>query len=214
MSRTADTQQELEALREREERSRLISELTSDYAYVARVDAEATLVSEWTTDAFTRVTGYAPEELDSASAWRRLFHPDDLATVRDHVAALLSGEAHVCEYRIITKGGGMRWVRDHARPVWDDGQSRIVSVYGAAEDITERKQAESQRDAMLDALRLSEARCRAVVEDQTELICRFEPDGTLIFVNEAYCRYCGMRSEEMIGRSCIPMMTPITAGSS
>jgi PAS domain S-box-containing protein len=207
MSRTADTQQELEALREREERSRIISELASDYAYVARVDAQATLVSEWTTDAFTQVTGYTPEELDSAGAWRRLFHPDDVAIVRDHVEALLSGEAHVCEYRIITRGGDVRWLRDHARPVWDDDQSRIVSVYGAAEDITERKQAESQRDAMLEALRLSEARCRAVVEDQTELICRFQPDGTLIFVNEAYCRYFGMQSEEMIGSSFIPMMS-------
>ncbi len=64
---------------------------------------------------------------------------------------------------------------------------------------TERKRAE-------EALRESEARYRAVIEDQTELICRFQPDGTLTFVNEAYCRYFGKRREELIGRSCMPLI--------
>ena len=44
-------------------------------------------------------------------------------------------------------------------------------------------------------LRLSEERYRNVVEDQTEFICRFTPDGMLTFVNEAYCRYFGEEPE-------------------
>ena len=40
-----------------------------------------------------------------------------------------------------------------------------------------------------EALVNSEQLYRAIVEDQTELICRFHPDGTLSFVNEAFCRY-------------------------
>ncbi|NMB77892.1 MAG: PAS domain S-box protein [Methanomicrobiales archaeon] len=39
------------------------------------------------------------------------------------------------------------------------------------------------------ALEESEERYRAVVEDQTELICRFTSDGLLTFVNDAYCRF-------------------------
>ena len=61
-----------------------------------------------------------------------------------------------------------------------------------AEDISERKRAEQ-------ALRQSEARYRAIVEDQTELISRFAPDGTLTFVNDAYCRYFGETENELIG---------------
>ena len=38
------------------------------------------------------------------------------------------------------------------------------------------------------ALVQSEERYRNVVEDQTEFICRFSPDGRHIFVNNAYCR--------------------------
>jgi PAS domain S-box-containing protein len=66
-------------------------------------------------------------------------------------------------------------------------------------DITERKRAE-------DALRESEARYRAVVQDQTELICRFTPDGKLSFVNDAYCRYFGKDADELIGQTFIPMI--------
>jgi PAS domain S-box-containing protein len=50
------------------------------------------------------------------------------------------------------------------------------------------------------ALRASEERFRNVVEDQTELISRFKPDGVLLFVNDAFCRYFGVRREHILGR--------------
>ena len=52
------------------------------------------------------------------------------------------------------------------------------------------------------------ARYRAVVEDQTELICRFAPDTTLTFVNEAYCRFFNKRSEDLLGFSFMPLIPP------
>ncbi|WP_054695322.1 sensor domain-containing diguanylate cyclase/phosphohydrolase [Syntrophomonas palmitatica] len=60
-------------------------------------------------------------------------------------------------------------------------------------DITDRKKAE-------EALQISEARYRAIVEDQTELICRFKPDGTLTFVNETYARYFSKKRGELLGK--------------
>lgn len=51
------------------------------------------------------------------------------------------------------------------------------------------------------ALRESENHYRAVVEDQTEFICRFLPDGTLTFVNDAYCRTFGRSRDELIGKN-------------
>ncbi|MCU0631373.1 MAG: PAS domain S-box protein [Methanolinea sp.] len=50
----------------------------------------------------------------------------------------------------------------------------------------------------------SEQRYRNVVEDQTEFISRFLPDGTHVFVNDAYCRYFGLRREEIMGHSFRP----------
>jgi PAS domain S-box-containing protein len=66
-------------------------------------------------------------------------------------------------------------------------------------ELTERKQVE-------EALRQSEARYRAIVEDQTELICRFKPDGTLTFANDAYCRYFNKKRSELIGQKFLPTM--------
>jgi len=57
----------------------------------------------------------------------------------------------------------------------------------------------AERSRVEEALRHSEARYRAIVEDQTELICRFLPDGSLTFVNGAYCRYFGRASEDLLG---------------
>jgi PAS domain S-box-containing protein len=64
-------------------------------------------------------------------------------------------------------------------------------------DVSERKQAE-------DALRKSERTYRTVVEDQTELISRFRPDGTQLFVNEAFCQYFKKSREDIIGKKFFP----------
>src|SRR5262249_9709431 len=56
------------------------------------------------------------------------------------------------------------------------------------------------------ALRSSEERYREVVESQTDLICRYTPDTTLTFVNEAYCRYFGRAREELIGRRYLELI--------
>ena len=70
--------------------------------------------------------------------------------------------------------------------------------------IRHRDSLEARRQAELTA---QEARYRAVVEDQTELICRFRPDGTITFVNEAYCRYFGKPPEGLIDHSFLSLMS-------
>jgi len=57
------------------------------------------------------------------------------------------------------------------------------------------------KNTMLEA---SEQRYRNIVEDQTEFISRFLPDGTHVFVNEAYCRYFNTNRDDLIGKKCIP----------
>ncbi|MBF0501421.1 MAG: PAS domain-containing sensor histidine kinase [Candidatus Riflebacteria bacterium] len=63
-------------------------------------------------------------------------------------------------------------------------------------DITELKDAEMRR--------LNEARYLSIIEDQTELICRYAPDGKLTFVNSAYARYYGKKPEELINMNFLP----------
>ena len=60
--------------------------------------------------------------------------------------------------------------------------------------VAERRRAER-------ALRASERLYRGLIEDQTELVCRWRPDGTRTFVNDACCKYFGQPREELLGSS-------------
>ena len=62
----------------------------------------------------------------------------------------------------------------------------------------------SNRRQTEEALLKSEARYHAIIEDQTELICRYLPDGRLSFVNGAYSRYYGISPGELIDINFIP----------
>lgn len=55
-----------------------------------------------------------------------------------------------------------------------------------------------------NALDASERRYRAVVEDQTELIFRIRPDGTFVFLNDAFCEFFSARKEAVLGGSGPP----------
>jgi PAS domain S-box-containing protein len=57
-----------------------------------------------------------------------------------------------------------------------------------------------------ESLRDSQERYRNVVETQTELICRYLPDSTLTFVNDAYCRYFGRGRDELVGRPFVELI--------
>ena len=82
------------------------------------------------------------------------------------------------------------------KPTYEELEQKVKELENRGGD---RKRSE-------EALRESEARYRAVVEDQTELICRWLPGGMLTFVNRAYCRYFGKKPEELIGQSFMPLI--------
>jgi len=84
-------------------------------------------------------------------------------------------------------------------------RNEIGRVAIAFDDMAARLQERERQVAVQTAAVLeSEARYRAIVEDQTELICRWDAREQLTFVNEAYCRYFGKTRAELIGQSFIP----------
>jgi len=131
-----------ERLRQSEERYRIVSEITSDYAYAFRVEPAGQLVLEWITAAFSSISGFTPEELEAQGGWSSLAAPEDTTTVREHWARVVAGQPDTSEFRILTKTGETRWLRNHGRPVWDEEENRVVRLYGAGQDITERKRLE------------------------------------------------------------------------
>ncbi len=128
------------ALRASESRYRIISEITSDFAYSFNIQPDRTSVCEWMTEAFTRITGYTPSEIETSGGLQfDCIHPDDVEMLLDQMQSREGSRKEVSEYRIVTKSGEIRWLWDYRQVVWDEAENRAVGVYGACQDITEHK---------------------------------------------------------------------------
>jgi PAS domain S-box-containing protein len=135
-----------------------------------------------------------------------------------------TGSVRNFETRLKKKDGTVVFVSTNSHYYLDESGA-IAGVEGIIRDITERKRADTELRASFEQItaaeeelhsqynelarreqqiRESEERYRNVVEDQTEFICRFTPEGTHIFVNDAYCRYYGLKRDEIIGHGFRP----------
>ncbi|HEX7555048.1 MAG TPA: PAS domain S-box protein [Leptolinea sp.] len=79
----------------------------------------------------------------------------------------------------------------------------VERVMLMSQDITEQFESKAK-------LLASEARYRAIVRDQTDLICRMLPDGIIIFVNEAFCKYFNKATDALIGQTILPYLPLIS----
>jgi two-component system cell cycle sensor histidine kinase/response regulator CckA len=145
LKRSEIAREQVEALRQlqiSEQRHRVISQLTSDYAYMLRIDADGAIVCEWANERFTAITGYTVEMLERQGGWTNFIHPEDVPAAVQRRQRWLAGETDVSEFRIMMPHGGERWVRDYTRPVHDSDSAPVIRVYGAGQDITERRRLE------------------------------------------------------------------------
>ena len=139
-------------LRESERRHRILSELTSDYAYAAQVDTAGRLQLDWASEAFLRLTGLELGRAYGAEEWQALIAPQDLPLVREHLGRLLAGQAATTEHRLVSRDGEQRWVRHYARPLDDPSGPGKVRICGAAQDITAEKLAHETLQVAYDEL--------------------------------------------------------------
>ena len=144
---------ELEKVSAEKERYRVIAELTSDYAYSLRADSETKVVLDWANGAYSRLTGLGETDLHrgvTQARWIKTAHTGDRTAMQQRVNTLLSGESITTEYKIVSKTGETRWLRDFGRPILDD-DGRVIRIYCAAQDITEdMRKAELIDDRTLD----------------------------------------------------------------
>lgn len=129
-------------LRESEERYRAISNLTSDYLFSTKADENGVHHLVWIAGSFEKITGYTVEEYQSIGGWRATLHPDELELDDLDLEQLKRNEKVNRQIRVYHKNGSLVWVRSSAQPVWDKNNNRLIGIYGAVEEITERKQNE------------------------------------------------------------------------
>ncbi|MFA6596803.1 MAG: PAS domain S-box protein [Ignavibacteriaceae bacterium] len=190
-----------DALRVSEERFRIISHLTSDYIFSTKITDDGKAEMDWVMGAFENITGYTLEEYKAIGGWNTVLYPDDREKDFHDYEKLLNNEKVISEVRTIQKNGNIVWVRSYAQPVWDEKANKLIGIYGAAEDVTERKQTE-------ELLRESEERYRMLVNLSPDAIGVYL-EGKIVYVNDAAVLLLGGKNkEELIGRSVIDFVHP------
>ena len=189
-----------DSLQKSEERFRIVSQITSDFSYSYRVDGDNNLFLEWMTEAISRITEFDAAELSAVEGWTSLIHPTDKRIKDNQIHLLLSGKSDTAEYRIMSKSGEIRWLLDHGYPVVDDSSHRVTHIYGAVQDITQRKQAEA-------ALKESEEKYRLLIENADTAIF-IAQDEIMKFPNPKTLELLGCTEEFLLNTPFIEFIHP------
>ena len=163
------------ALRESEERFRRVSELTTDLAFSCIRSPGGAFRFDWLSGAVERITGHTREELLEMGCWRPLVLEEDLAIFDRHVVGLPPGESDACELRIRDAAGTVRWLAIFSEMVASGDDDGAHHLFGACQDITERKLAERE-------LRESEERFARFAERIPGLVTMKDADHHYLYV--------------------------------
>jgi PAS domain S-box-containing protein len=139
-----EREQSARALRESEERFRLVSMASSDLVYSCVSDASEACRLDWLAGAVERITGYTVAELMARKNWSFLVVEEDHPLFRARVASLQPGENGVCELRLRRADGTLICVSSTARCVEDAHAPGGRRLHGALTDVTESKRLEQQ----------------------------------------------------------------------
>lgn len=186
-------------LRERERFLRTLIGNLPGVVYRCRTDENFT--SEFISDGCKQLTGFTAIELTQTRTanWEDIIYAEDRERVRSEIRGLMNDAAAVratpmeASYRIASRDGSIRYVRDRFRFI-NDADGKIIALEGFIADITERTLAEER-------LRESEANYRLLAENICDLVCLHEPDGRYTYVSPSSRDLLGYAPDELIGTS-------------
>lgn len=135
------------ALRESEERFRLMSENAPVMIWMSKPDGSCLHLNR-----MQRQTWNVSEDDIESFDWRTMMHPDDAPEiVRRITEALTSRSPAKIEGRYRSSGGGYSFLLTDARPRFSS-RGEFLGMIGVNVDISERKEAEAQREMLMAEL--------------------------------------------------------------
>jgi PAS domain S-box-containing protein len=185
------------ALRESEERFRIVGRATNDAVWDWDLVTDALSWGE----GFTQLFGYQPDQIEPGiESWYAGIHPEDKDRVLSGIEGVIRGGGRRWsdEYRFRRADGSYASIFDRGYVIHDDA-GKPVRMIGAMMDITERHRAE-------EALRASEERFRRIVETAEEGIWVSDGENKTTFANKKMANMLGYTQEEMTGMSLFDLM--------
>ena len=185
LNKALDRQRLARALRESEERYRLIAEHINDA--IVLTDLEGRLV--FANGRAEVITGYTAQELTGLLVFN-LLTPEGSREAQERLVAAASGgePAAVLEAPLRRKDGSLVWIEANMASVRSEG--RVVGRLGVLRDISERKRAEQK--VRLQASALDAAASGIVITDR---------EGTIIWANPGFTSITGYSLDEVTGQT-------------
>jgi two-component system, cell cycle sensor histidine kinase and response regulator CckA len=144
-----------EALRQNEEKYRMIAENVYDMIWTTDLNLVCTYVSP----SVFRITGFTPQEFQKKPI-NEMATPESIAMVGKLLAEELvkeksgnvdKGRSKTIEFEMVTKKGGTVWVEASAT-FTRDTSGNVTGVLGVTRDISERKQSEKEKARLEEQL--------------------------------------------------------------
>jgi len=179
-----------QALRESEERFRLMVEQVADYA-IFILDVNGNVLS-WNTGA-ERIKGYKDDEIIGQS-YSRFFTPDQIgAGLPDRILRKAESIGHVTveDWRV-RKDGSLFWAKVTLTALRDE-QGKLRGFSKVTQDLTARKQVEEE-------LRESQSRLAGIVESAMDAIITIDAEQNIVLFNAAAEQMFGYKVKDIIGQ--------------
>jgi PAS domain S-box-containing protein len=165
------------ALRDSEERFRLMAETTPDVIWITDLHPERVL---YCSPSFEKLWGHSVEALyEDARLWTAVIHPEDAGKVTATFEAGMhagGSSQYNLEFRLLRADGSIRWINERAVFMADES-GRPHRVSGISTDITQRKLAEA-------ALLESQERFRLAVSASSDGIWDWDLDSDTLYMSE------------------------------
>jgi PAS domain S-box-containing protein len=178
------------ALRESEEKYRMLADYTFDWEFWIAPD-ETILYS---TPSCERISGYTPQEfIEDKDLIRKILHPDDFFALNHHMTREFPRlQPAAVDFRIIHRNGDIRWIGHVCQPIYN-AQGEFIGRRASNRDITARKQMEFE-------LRNANRRLSDIIGFLPDPTMVIDASGKIVAWNRAMEKLTGIAEATMLGK--------------
>ena len=185
-------------LAESRERFRALVNATSDVVYQMSAD--------WSEMHTLHGRGFLSDTSKPIKGWlKKYIHPDDFERVMEVLKeAINSKGVFELEHQVIQADGSFGWTFSRAVPILNE-KGEIIEWFGAATDVTKRKQAEAELRIARDESEKMKRLYEAITASTPDLIYVFDLNYRFTYANEALLAMWGQTWENAIGKGLLEL---------
>ncbi len=166
------------------------------YMYWGKINDKKEIIDWDSSDSLVRITGYEKETFrkQNKKFWTKLIYPDDLEKINKAFGELKKEGKNIIglEYRIVTKGGKVKWLSENAIIV-ENKQTGEKLLQGICIDITESR-------ALKNLLEQNKAYFKSLFDNLEEAVVIIGEDERIVEINRGFTKLFGYTRDEIVGK--------------